>query len=117
MRYIIIAIAIMLLAGCDTARRVNPGAKEPIIAMSPLQLQAEWAKRGSATVPMGQQIYGLFDGKTGEILVDGTQDKDRYAARILHEFGHRVEHVFPAIWVFIYAYDSPKFPTRSTMHP
>jgi hypothetical protein len=113
MKLIIFLLALVMLAGCDTVRLVNPGAELPLYAASPLRLQEEWIKRGGET-RLGHYTGGFYDREAREMWVDGSLDKWATAALVLHESGHPREN--PDQWAVIYAMHGRGFNTRSTAH-
>jgi hypothetical protein len=113
-RPLLLVIGLLLIAGCDTARRINPGATGVAIwVAAPLRLEQEAIKRGGP-IPFGQQLGGFYDRQANELWLDGTLDKWSLLAKGIHEVGHTVE--LPELWRVIYGMSAPSFNTFSTAH-
>lgn len=80
MRYLIPCLAILILAGCDSARRVSADGEVPAVyRATPERLRYEYQRR-VAPLPIGRTVtsFAILDPKTfqlAEIWLDGTNGR------------------------------------------
>lgn len=80
MRYLIPCLAILILAGCDSARRVSADGEVPAVYhAAPDRLRLEYQRR-VAPLPIGRTVtsFAILDSKTfriTEVWMDGTQGR------------------------------------------
>jgi hypothetical protein len=114
MRLLILALAILALAGCDTARQINVGAPIKIYLASPERIQAEADKRGAHN-RIGRHTAGFYDRLADEVWLDGSLDRDALIALVIHEFCHAT-HDDPQAWQTARNMSAPGFPVGWEQH-
>jgi hypothetical protein len=103
---LIIAIAVLLLAGCDSRMRLNPGADLAVYVGSTDHMdnhRPEWAT-------MSQQVLGYYSLTDGSITLS-EQLRGMGIARVFaHELAHAYDHQRPRdVWELLSRYQGRDF--------